>query len=462
MILTGLICGYLTLMCGGFGITVLLRRGGQRFNLVECLCLAWLFGTGAVSLLLWLLGTCISGIILPLLVVGCCVGLGVAGWRSIRRSQTTFFISRPQNFLEWILLGLLAVEIAIVFWVSLKRPLGWDGLLDWEIKARYAFLSNNVMPAHYFHSGRVFSHPEYPLAIPLTELWLYVWMGEAHQFWIKTIFPIFYAAGVLLLICLSARLTGKRWPGYVAALLLFFVPQMTVRVGGAILGYVDFPISVVYLAVVGYLLSSLTNSCQHFRIYAACLALLPWLKREGAILWLVAAMAGAMVILIRRKSRIQLLALLPGLLIIIGWALYLRAMGATPPEEFAPLSLAGFAANVDRLIPICQRMLSHMADLDDWSIFWLLSAVAMTYLFVRLRNLQCVLLLGAIIFPIVIYCAIYIFSTWPPYLHHVSSSLPRLLMHVVPVLWIAIAMALSAPFRLKTASARAGTESRDA
>ncbi|MDQ2824195.1 MAG: hypothetical protein M3R29_01965 [Verrucomicrobiota bacterium] len=357
--------------------------------------------------------------------------------------------------------GLLAVEIIIIFWVSLKRPLGWDGLLDWEIKAHYAFLSDNVMPADYFHSGRIFSHPEYPLAIPLTELWLYVWMGEAHQFWVKTIFPIFYAAGALLLACLSARLTGKRWAGYVAALLLFFVPQMTVRVGGATLGYVDFPISVVYLAVVGYLLLTLASNSGNFRIYAACLALLPWLKREGAVLWLVAAMAGVVVILVRRRSRRQLFALLPGLLIIIGWAVYLRAMQATPPEEFAPLSLAGFSANVGRLIPIWQRMLFHMADPDDWSIFWLLSAVAITYLIVRVRNLQCAILLGAIILPIVIYCSIYIFSTWPPYLHHVSSSLPRLLMHVVPILWIAIAMSFSTPFRLKTATAPAGAESHD-
>jgi hypothetical protein len=121
--------------------------------------------------------------------------------------------------------------------------------------------------------------------------------------------------------------------------------------------------------------------------------------------------------------------------------------------------LAGFTANVGRLIPIWQRMLFHMADLDDWSIFWLLSAVAITYLIVRVRNFQCAVLLGAIILPIVIYCSIYIFSTWPPYLHHVSSSLPRLLMHVVPILWIAIAMSFSAPFRLKTASAPAVAES---
>src|SRR5438128_1407729 len=61
MILAGLLLGYCTLLCGGFGITVLLMRGASRLNLVECSCLAWLFGIGLVSLLLWLLGMFCSG-----------------------------------------------------------------------------------------------------------------------------------------------------------------------------------------------------------------------------------------------------------------------------------------------------------------------------------------------------------------------------------------------------------------
>ncbi len=47
----------------------------------------------------------------------------------------------------------------------------------------YAFANGGVIPATYFSdSGRAFSHPEYPLAIPFTELWLYLWLGEADHF----------------------------------------------------------------------------------------------------------------------------------------------------------------------------------------------------------------------------------------------------------------------------------------
>ena len=144
MIVFGLIAGYATLLMLGFGITMLLMRGTPRFNALEVCCLSWLFGTGGISILLWLCGTCVSGPVLQLVVIAICVSIGVAGFTTMRRSTSA--IPRPCNLLEWILAAVLALEVALVFYVALKSPLGWDGLLDWEIKARYAFLSDNVLP----------------------------------------------------------------------------------------------------------------------------------------------------------------------------------------------------------------------------------------------------------------------------------------------------------------------------
>src|SRR5207248_9608042 len=114
-------------------------------------------------------------------------------WDSLagdERCRDRFGVCRTSS----IFLGIFVfLEIAIVFYLSFVHTLGWDGLLNWEIKAHYAFANGGVIPATYFSdSGRAFSHPEYPLAIPFTELWLYLWLGEADQLWAKTIFPIFY------------------------------------------------------------------------------------------------------------------------------------------------------------------------------------------------------------------------------------------------------------------------------
>src|SRR5207244_2477435 len=170
----------------------------------------------------------------------------------------------PSSPVEWLLTALLLLELLAVFFVSLKHTLGWDGLFNWEIKARYAFLNNGVIPSSYYSSsGRAFSHPEYPLAIPFTELWLYLWMGVPHQFWIKTIFPLFYIFGVLLLGLFVTRLTGRRWLGLFVALLVPLVPFVIAIPGGVIVGYSDIPIGVFYLTAFGYLLFTFEWKVAH-------------------------------------------------------------------------------------------------------------------------------------------------------------------------------------------------------
>src|SRR4029077_5969145 len=123
-----------------------------------------------------------------------CIILAALGWRGKGDSQTKFVVPFPNGMIEWFLASFLVLEIAAIAFASCKHTLGWDGLLVWEIKARYAFMNGGSLPASYYSGpGRAFSHPEYPLGIPFTELWLYLWMGQAHQFWVKTIFGIFYA-----------------------------------------------------------------------------------------------------------------------------------------------------------------------------------------------------------------------------------------------------------------------------
>jgi hypothetical protein len=102
---------------------------------------------------------------------------------------------------------------------------------------------------------------------------------------------------VILLATIGAKLTGKVSAGLGAALLLFFIPQISIEGGSAIVGYADFPLSVFYLATIGYLLCACRSDDEHsFRIYAVCLALLPWVKREGVILWFIAGLCGVLVI----------------------------------------------------------------------------------------------------------------------------------------------------------------------
>ncbi len=161
-----------TLLVAGYGLLTLLAPTETQLSLTEQIAFSWLLGTGAVSLLLWIFGLFIHGALLPGLVSIICLSLGFVGWR--RMVPRPLRRRRPNPF-EIFLAIIIVIEIAIVFYLSFVHTLGWDGLLNWEIKARYAFANGGVIPATYFSdSGRAFSHPAYPLAIPFTELWLYL------------------------------------------------------------------------------------------------------------------------------------------------------------------------------------------------------------------------------------------------------------------------------------------------
>ena len=437
----GLFGAFATLFAAGYGLLVLLIHRSARLSLAEQIAFSWLFGTGAVSLLLWAFGFFADGLLLQRLVSFVCISLGMVGWNLKKPSQ----IRSKARWFEVVLTPVIAIEIAIVFYLSFVHTLGWDGLLNWEIKARYAFANGGVLPAAYFSdTGRAFSHPEYPLAIPFTELWLYLWLGEPNQFCAKTIFPAFYVAGTFLVAAFTARLSRRTWLGLLMAALLFFVPQITVEVGCASAGYADFPLSVFYLAAAGCLFcASERGNDVFFRLYAACLALLPWVKRDGLILWIVAAACGVFVILWRRKSPLSLVAFLPGIVIICAWRLYLNAMHALQAVDFLPFNLETFRTHVDRATPLLSALLAEFCNLPTWSLFWFIVAVAFLYALPRMRDPGVVALLLALIAPIVLYLSLYLFSSWPNYLDHVGLSISRLLMQVTPVGFLLIALAIS-------------------
>jgi hypothetical protein len=444
MIVLGLVAALATIFIAGFGVTMLIFARGKRVDLVECTCLSWLLGCGIVSLLLWVCGMVCSGLLLQSIVAVACLFLAIIGWRAKRNANAKIDLPRPANISEWILGGIILVEIAVLVFVSFKHTLGWDGLLNWEIKARYAFLNGGAIPASYYSSaGRGFSHPEYPLGVPFTELWLYLWMGEPNQSWMKIIFPLFFAAGAPLLALLVSRLSGRRWIGFLIAALLPFVPSITASPPGIVVGYVDIPLGVFYLAALGYLMLWFkTNDPRFILVFAAGSALLPWIKFEGIILWLVLASLGFVLSVVRRRVAPFLISIVPGCALILVWRVYLKMVHLWPHSDFARPSLSVLRDNVGRLGDIFGILFAELSKPGHWSIFWLLAAVALIYLFTS-RKLERIALASAVIAPVLLYSLTYVFSTWPSYTAHMTSSVPRLLLHVMPAGWLAIGLALS-------------------
>src|SRR5438309_88101 len=278
-----------TILAAGFGALTLILRDPKCLSFAEQLALSWLGGTGIVSLSIWLFGFVLSGPALFSVVSFICVVLPFIAWKT--KGAFRFQELRQTNPIELALACILAVEILAVGYLAFAHTLGWDGLLNWEIKARYAFANGGVMPAAYFQdAGRAFSHLEYPL-------------------------------------CANRN----------------------------------------------------SDNGDFFRIYAVCLAFLPWVKREGVILWMIAAICGAFVIWRNKRSPKYLCALLPGLCIVLAWRIYLSQMHAVSSSDFMEVNLVNLRANIHRFGPILSGFAYEFTDLRAWGLFWLVAGLAGVY-----------------------------------------------------------------------------------
>ena len=440
------IAALLALLMGGFGVTMSLAPRSRSMGTLEVLSLSFLLGAGFVSLACFCTSLFYRGPMLLWVVSAGCVALGVAGVWAVLRDRSRLRLSLPSDVKTIAFSAILAAQIAVVVWVALHDTLGWDGLVIWEFKARLASLEGGAVPTGYFSDPtRGWSHPEYPHLVPLTEAWLYAWLGGPHQGYAKIIFALFYTVAVGLLYSGASRLSGHPWRGLVPGFLLFFVPMAVVGEGSATSGYADFPLAVFYLGSAIYVAEYLqTGERGALALAGALAALLPWTKQEGIILLLcIAALIIAQGVR-NRTLRPTFAAILPGALVFVAWRIFLAQVSAPQLRDFESLGATTLSLNLGRMPHLAQWLLVEFTNWERWSLLWPALGLALLFIFARGRKPGYVALGAMAVLPLLLYPLIYVFSGYSPFLGHVENSLPRLMLHAAPVALVVIALAVPA------------------
>jgi hypothetical protein len=441
MMIAALFAALAVLFLSGYGVVRWLLRDAGRLWWPEIAGLAWLAGSGLVSVLLALGGMVARGPMLVALVAVVALAICASLWRGARDAERPGWFPSGTRPWEVALTLLLVLPIGMLAWQAMRETLHWDGLLVWEIKARLAFQNGGALPLSYYSDSAMhgWSHPGYPLYLPMLELWLYLWMGEASQFWVKALFPFFYLAAVSVLWSAGLRLTGRVWIGAVAAWLLLLVPRAIGARAGLLQGYADLPLAMLYLAAVAALLVCAGGDRAWLRVAAGMSALLPWVKQEGLVLWACFALVAAW--LWRREWYVALAIALPGLATILAWHGFLAAVSLTPPDTFLPMTIETLQANLPRVPALLRRLGEELMAIRRWSLLWPLAAIAPGILAVQRRRLALPLTLAMIV-PLGMYLVPYIFSALQPYEMHVETSIDRLVLQVAPVAVLALALVL--------------------
>jgi hypothetical protein len=429
------------LMVGGAGLTLLLLPNGPRSSAPELFALSFLLGSGVISALSFVFGFLVSGTYLRWTVASSCVSLGLAGlWRRGWPVKPREVL--PADGAGWLLLVLSAVQIAAVARIGFGRVLGWDGLFNFESKAQLAFLNGGAIPMAFFSDPtRTWTLQSYPLLLPLTESWLYLWLGRADQELVKIIFVLFFVAALCLLQSGNQRLGIAGWRKLVAPLLLFTAPLLLIGDGSASSGYADFPLAVFYLTAVIWVTEFWrSGDGAALRLAGVLLAAACWLKQEGAILWLTAILIIASRIWLgdrtwRQWRNLAALAL-PGAAVLVGWQVFVRLNHSLNVSQFSPLRFDTLRANLSRVPAISMAVSGEFANWRHWGAFWLI-AIGAAVIAWRNASRDWKMLPLFILLPVAFYSGVYIFSLWPSFLTHLESSFPRLLVHVTLVaVWL--------------------------
>jgi hypothetical protein len=384
----------------GASCAVLLDPAGSR---IRILGLSFLLGTGVVSMTLLLLPTWSPAIVSPVLFV-LTVVLGLRGrWR---------FSALP----GWspVDAGSLLLVAAHGFAATLGPAGEWDFWAIWGLKARVFFEQRGIDWAFLESRLNDFSHPDYPLLLPLQSTFVALHGDAWSDRWLGILTTAFGVGLILIARDLLARELSRHWAA--AGTLVVASAALSPWIGMAEAPMIAYGSAGLLFVRAGSM-----------PVGATLLGLAAFTKNEG--LALIAAAAAALVLVGRRRD---VLRLWPAVLIAMPW-LVLRLMHSLPTdlaqgavlERVSVARVGGMVAEMARIAP-----------LQPW--LWLAMALAFA-LFARQWKREAFLLI-AVVVQLLFYAGAYLVTPkevrW-----HVRSSWQRLLQHgAVPLAFAALAI----------------------
>lgn len=430
----------------GYAVTRL-WPAARRDPIYQSLALWFLIGTGTLSLLaFWasLIGTAYG---LLTCTVAAALSLGYSAVALARSIHAGHLLQGPwrqqlkrrqprnkSGFVRLVFAVVFLVQLLIMTFVTtIRAELGWDGVMNFGIKAK-AFLLAGGVPLPYFADlSREWTHMNYPLFIPLLEAWVYRIMGALNERLIMVLFLGFFLSLVAIFYT-SVRSRRSHLHSLGFTILLCTIP---VSLTQSALAYADLPLAAFILGSSAFLYYWLHSKRPQDLLMAAVLAALCiWVKREGAVFWLLnlgAVSAWACLASghsLARRLKALAIYLLPSA-VLAPWVLFITSLGL-PDTDFLPISVASVVSNLDRVPMIAGWLATDLSSVARWSIlWWMFSLVIFVPSVRRFSSGEAYLALTAILY-IGLLAFSYILSTWSPLVDHVYHSLDRIIFHVTP------------------------------
>ncbi len=277
------------------------RNGLKDVTQAEKIGFSYLFGMGAVSLSMFLVG--ISNIAFTrfnILFPWAILSTGLIIWcvilkkpvpaEQLTKSPALIGIGKLKvKGRDIALILLIVLQSLYNFFRALMKPIeAYDAVAIYGLKAKIMYLAHGITPDFFQNIASNFhgAHPDYPLLVPLSETWVYTFLGQFNDILVKAIFPMFYLSFLFVFYALLKKVTKNQTISILFTFLLASIKQFS---DYSIIGMTDmqlgifFAISVIYL----YLWFSAREKTYLYSISLVGTIFCLWTKNEGMLLAMI-------------------------------------------------------------------------------------------------------------------------------------------------------------------------------
>ena len=428
----------------GWNILFWFIRRDLSFSLFEKAALSYIIGLGVITLQMFFYSLfnirfSLYPLLLPHILIFLVNGFIFAntlpvGNKPAKTKSGTFDI---------LLLAGIVFQVFYAFFKALIKPEdSFDSVGNFAFKAKMFFIKGCIPYELFADKSIDIAHPDYPLFLPLSQTWVYMFLGRWNDLLVKALFPMFFISFLVIFYFALKRLLGRQ----LALVCTFFIATVPHFLNYATIGYADFALAMFYS--LSFLYIFLWISYKRENAYICLAALLSffaiWTKNEGSLLTLVNILVLSLFVLLSRKEikkneiRTLFILLLAIVVPASAWFAALHSMNLS--NEFVNkdtfrISIA--LKNLDRLLLVLYDCQKHIFGPKKWNISLLVFLTGFVLYFKKALTGDFKYITLSILLAFFGYAAFYLITPLE-IRYHLQTAGSRLLLHFLPlvVFWI--------------------------
>jgi len=341
---------------------------------------------------------------------------------------------------------ILFLVVPVIYLITLKLTsipeTSYDTQAFWNLKAKFFFYGDHLWTDAFLNANRVSPHQNYPLYRPLFLFEHFSIFGTANDFFFKPGVWIYYWTGITLFFLLLLEWASLPISFLLIGIFLYTPLYSFNAVQGAMTTtYADFPLSILILGSVGFLLRYFMHG-NKIDIFGSMIfigsAIL--MKREGSIWFILFTFFTLLALYLfhQKKWHSDYLWLSIPLFFYISWKVILTELPHS--SELRTITSSELIQLWSSFLKTIVVLAKNLLKLDMWGVFGLFVTLTFTIgllknikkspVFTLLPALMVIGYLGVIILVIMVFDVqtdLFTHLTGKPY-----SLIHRLLIHIAP------------------------------